>query len=68
MPIGRADPAMSPAHQGRGEPMDERASDPITRDFTEKPTRYLDGGRNALAADLEASGGYLWPATAAALT
>jgi hypothetical protein len=48
--------------------MDERASDPITRDFTETPTRYLDGGRDALAAGLEASGGYLWPATAAALT
>jgi hypothetical protein len=30
--------------------MDERASDPITRDFTETPTRYLDGGRDALAA------------------
>ena len=48
--------------------MDERASDPITRDFTETPTRYLDDGRDALAAGLEASGGYLWPATATALT
>jgi non-specific serine/threonine protein kinase len=61
-------PSQEPVHQGSGEPMGERASDPMTRDFTETPTRYLDGGRDALAAGLEASGVYLWPATAAALT
>jgi hypothetical protein len=48
--------------------MGERASDPMTRDFTETPTRYLDGGRDALATGLEASRVYLWSATAAVLT